>query len=390
MAVDSYNQEQKEVNYSHQTTFEFMDKNDFEPLPLEQIQSSHREDLYEMNQSISNHQQKSFNPTSREPSYHLPSIQPQEQTTPIHGSPFPLQYKYQESDGGKERTVNMFNGILTANKKDQHAWTTKKKKKVHKLEMPSRDELKSYWEKSHVLDEHGMLPLHKACALFPQNSKLIGMVIRGNSNAVCTPVQQPKKGEQGPGYRNYIIKGEQDASPNNAMYPKQGSYPIHIAITNNASFSMIKLLVRAGPRVLSKKDGAGLVPLSLALRCESALSSNDHSFYDLIMLLLSANQGASKIPDNRMQTPLHYACMSIGSGAFHDMKKSSSSSQDKPSHLNILKLLVEANPEAIHQQNFNGRTPLELAQYGDKCDDECIAYLQKVGYNEEVFEEIDV
>ena len=390
---------QKESSFHQQ--MDILNQNDFEPLPLLQgIRSCQGDHFNEINQSPSNHQ--NTNLSGLQSAYHQPSIQPQEESsyheqsivqpqeqTTIN-SIIPLQY--QEGNGRLKRTANNQNDsnkTSEVNLKAEQRSTMRKKVKVHKLEMPSRDELKSYWEQGHVPDKNGMLPLHKACALFPQNSKLIGMIIRGNPNAVNTPVRQPNKGgEEGPDYINYVFKKELQGSTNSIMYPKYGSYPIHIAITNNASSTIIKLLVRAAPGVLSKRDGAGLVPLSLALRCEWALSK-DHNFYDLVNLLLSANQVSATIPDKRMQTPLHYACMSIGSGAFYGLKDSSCS-QDRSSHLNVLKLLVEANSDAIHQQNFNGLTPLELAQHGDKCNDDCIAYLQKVGYNEEVFEEIDV
>jgi hypothetical protein len=52
----------------------------------------------------------------------------------------------------------------------------------------------------------------------------------------------------------------------------------------------------------------------------------------------------------------------------------------------FIKKLASLNPDAIHQRNFNGSTPLDLLQYGGGVvNDELLTFLQELA-----FEDIDV
>ena len=197
-----------------------------------------------------------------------------------------------------------------------------------------------------------------------------------------------------------------------------GMYPIHIAVVNSASIPLITILSQSNPRILSCPDAQGMVPLSHAFRwqCNESLKHESRQqFYEMVKILLSTNPKATKTHDARRMTPLHYACRSDAlfprsrkrqksifkrirrdaglscdnSTEFEipvinfNCSESSNNDDGESIELNILKKIIEANPDAIKFRNFHGETPLDLAERNENIDDEAITYMHKIAYGEE-------
>lgn len=279
-------------------------------------------------------------------------------------------------------------------------------KKNDKNEKPSQHILKRFLEKGREVDDCGLNPIHRACIDYPNNAKLIGMMLRILPS--CVEFQAKK------------VEGSDCAMKKGTKRFISGMYPIHIAIVNNASMDVIKLLVRANPHVLSRPDINGMVPLSLAFRVRDKSVDMEH-FNNMLVFLLASNPGAAKVADNRQNTPLHYACMTLihpgGLKQQQQMRQDDqsmnkinvneaastiqkqkirfasqqcriSSNNRNPGHISfeIISKLLEANPQAATQQNFDGNTPLDLAQVSGNLDDQSMALLQKSAHQ---YEELD-
>ncbi len=258
------------------------------------------------------------------------------------------------------------------------------------------DVIKKFLYRGNEVDDCGLYPIHKACMDYPENTRLIGMMLRFLPQSIGFQVQK--------------VEGSQSKSKKDSTKFIIGMYPIQIAIMNNASFDVIKLLVRANPQVLTRKDGSGMVALSLAFRLLGE-SSDIENFNAMISFLLAANPHAAKIADNRSNTPLHYACMtSIHLGGLKQQNKviqvngqiasrtstsiphqSISTYPSRPSKarscnisFELISNLIQANPDAVIQRNFNGDTPLDLAQ---NLDERSMGLLQSMAYKDEEVED---
>ncbi len=376
---------------------------------------------------------------------------------------------------------------------------------------PGNEELERFLKRGHEADENGLYPIHEACIKYPQNAKLIGMMIR--SAPKCTEYQvkrriqlslrrrslseptikesytntiHPLKKRKSEGLRaaskstGYEVKQRPPPNSNlprrslsdpafkksNTLRPQKkrkserllldipeavtstgrelsgqtkndhlnflvGMHPIHICVANGASMEVLKLLVRANPEVLSSPDANGMVPLSLAFKYHWSVKTE--YFYEMVnLLLLTANPDAAKVPDLRSNTSLHYACMTYiqagGLRQWHPCNRSASSvteSMSSTSHqvnipanendctnscnsqkrkmqsspfssmpspktnskriipFEIIRGLTEAYPDAIHLRNFNGHSPLDLAESNGEVDDSSITFLQNIAYGVE-------
>ena len=207
----------------------------------------------------------------------------------------------------------------------------------------------------------GMCPIHIACRDFPTNARLIGTMLCTSPGIGRLVVGRDSRvGTHGRrASLSSINLGESSSSKATTM---EGSYPIHIALTYSATVDVVKLLVRQNPELLIKGDGTNRVPLSIAFRSGASLNVLDY--------LLGTNPNAAAIPDQRNNYPLHLACARRTGGAGEGI------------NLPILKRLVEAFPAAVHRPNFNGKTPLDLAQDGGLTDDDAISYLHDMAYME--------
>jgi len=146
------------------------------------------------------------------------------------------------------------------------------------------------------------------------------------------------------------------------------SYPLHTALQHNPSLEAVMVLVSAAPEVLLETNvtfncnstggrgaGRGSCPLSVALaHCASP---------EVIKFLLLANSNSAKLPDQRLNYPLHVACIR---GCSKD----------------VISLITAANPGALYEKNFNGDTPLDILQRsGLFFDDEIINELQQTAFS---------
>lgn len=200
----------------------------------------------------------------------------------------------------------------------------------------------------------GMYPIHIACRDYPTNARLIGTLL-------CT---SPGVGRliAGRGSSSASSLNSAESSTDATASAMAGSYPIHIALAHSASLDVIGLLVRQNPELLIKGDGTNRVPLSIAFSRRASL--------DVLDLLLGMNPNAAALPDSRNNYPLHLAC-ARGTGG-----------SGERFNLPLLKRLLEAYPAAVHKRNFNGKTPLDLAQAGGLADDDAISYLHEMAYME--------
>ena len=209
----------------------------------------------------------------------------------------------------------------------------------------------------------GMCPIHIACRDYPTNARLIGTMLCTSPGVGRLVVGRGSSiGAQVTGRRPSLSSTNSGESSRSNTIVMEGSYPIHIALAYSANVDVVKLLVRQNPELLIKGDGTNRVPLSIAFSHGASL--------DVLDLLLGMNPNAAAIPDLRNNFPLHLACarrMGGGGGQIN---------------LPLLKRLVEAFPAAVHKCNFNGKTPLELAQDGGVTDDDAISYLHEMAYME--------
>jgi len=253
---------------------------------------------------------------------------------------------------------------------------------------PPKEELSHFVKKGYEMDEYGFYPIHKACIKYPQNAKLIGTMIRSLPKSSRFQVNLIERSRKRKLKSLSSSRIDNEISQNLIFF--NGMYPVHIAIANAASLEVIKLLVRAEPSVLSIPDSNGMVALSLAFRFYHKLSKIDAEYFnDIVTLVLAANISAVNVCDIRMNTPLHYACMTLSRNSGSEMKNGIilTEKNRKIISFTLLQRLVEANTSAIHQRNLNGNTPLELAESTGNFDDECISYLQRIAYNDEDVEE---
>lgn len=134
---------------------------------------------------------------------------------------------------------------------------------------------------------------------------------------------------------------------------RYGSYPLHIALENGASFGVIRLLTEVSPDVLLKRNKEGRTPLSVAV------INNVQS--TTIQYLIQKSHYSVGIEDNKKYLPLHHACLT------------------KPS-IDVIKNLTLIYPIAAHKVNIDGRTPLDLVKYCPFENDEIVDYLFKVSF----------
>ena len=114
------------------------------------------------------------------------------------------------------------------------------------------------------------------------------------------------------------------------------TYPLHIAIHNRVNADVIKCLIRAAPSVLSIQDGPlRETPLFLLLKYSPDI--------ELVDIMLLENPKSVLLKDRRDNTVLHIACQRGVSTA-------------------VLRHLCILYPKALNCTNFNGKTPLEIAQ----------------------------
>jgi len=254
----------------------------------------------------------------------------------------------------------------------------------------SLDNLPCYTQHGTIADDRGLGPIHKACAHFASDAKFIGKMISNDPNCPNVPTKLPKNSF------HRKRKTQIQEAPTSDFLVDDGQCAIHIALSNDPSVDVIKLLMDSSIVTLSISDCNGRLPLSLALRHFNSTTRNK-DMERILDLLIAANPQAVFTADNRMNTPLHYSCMmsgetkvsrqSTGFSLIYGVSdlSCSCSAQTVPK---LIKKLASLNPAAIHQRNFNGSTPLELLQSrGGMVNDELLTFLQELAFEDTDVEE---
>ncbi|KAG7353135.1 ankyrin repeat domain protein [Nitzschia inconspicua] len=142
-------------------------------------------------------------------------------------------------------------------------------------------------------------------------------------------------------------------------------YPINVALSHGASLGVVKMLAEAGPDVLIQKDGttgSGSLGIALATKCS----------LEIINLLIQANPQCAQVADRRGNYPLHVAV-----------------SQGLP--LLIVRRVYFGYPKAQEMRNFHSDTPLDIAQRSTRCPEDVMNFLQSSAYSklEHVLDNVD-
>ena len=132
-------------------------------------------------------------------------------------------------------------------------------------------------------------------------------------------------------------------------------YPINVALTHGGSMGVLKMLAEAGPDVLIQKDGtdgSGSLGIALSIKCP----------LEVVNLLVQANPNCARVADRRGNYPLHIA---VSQGL----------------SLAIVRRIVALYPKAQEMRNFHSNTPLDIAQRSTRCPEEVMNFLQSSAYS---------
>jgi ankyrin repeat protein len=140
-----------------------------------------------------------------------------------------------------------------------------------------------------------------------------------------------------------------------AAQVRDGSYPLHMAVESQASFSIVETMIKEAPEILLETNKFGETPLQLALK--------HHADDEMIKLMLNCEKRAIYMQDNiQGNTPIHTVALAGCSD-------------------HVAKLLLETWQDALQKTNAQGLTPLELAVSSRACS-EGVVRLFEIGRNE--------
>jgi hypothetical protein len=149
-------------------------------------------------------------------------------------------------------------------------------------------------------------------------------------------------------------------------YSKQSSaqetfqFPVNIALKNAASPEVVELLAKAAPEILIKPDGPEQVgSLGIALMVIDNWCDDNTTANKIVDVLLRVNPDCAKGTDKHGNTPLHLAAR------FNCLSNE------------MITKIYDAHPESVNQRNFNGRTPLQVAQMNSSVPENIVDLLQK-------------
>jgi ankyrin repeat protein len=156
-------------------------------------------------------------------------------------------------------------------------------------------------------------------------------------------------------YKSYLNSLENWSGVLNVQV-RDGSYPLHMAITAGASRHAIEMLVMACPEVLKMTDKHGRTPLYIYLTKGWFVDDEE-----MVKILLPEDDNAvARIPETRSgNLPLHAVAMYGGS-------------------LQVVKRVIDGYPDAVLAQNINKKTPYDLAMEYNQCPEDALAQLNAV------------
>jgi len=139
---------------------------------------------------------------------------------------------------------------------------------------------------------------------------------------------------------NFVRKQLQNDTTNMKCAHKTytgGNTALHLVCQHNPPIDIVQKLLDANPHAVQKKNLAGEIPLHLA-------TGHNLASLEVIDLLVKTDRKTVGVPSNSLkQTALHQAC------TFH-------------APLDVIYLLIDAYPEAIHQKDELGRTPFDISK----------------------------
>lgn len=136
---------------------------------------------------------------------------------------------------------------------------------------------------------------------------------------------------------------------------RDGAYPLHIAANDGASLEVLKMLIKAEPDIMFRCNKFGETPLHVALKAQRHVETKDDVIDNesKVLLLVRCGPKATRCTDKNRNLPLHVAAMS-GCSA------------------NAAKELLKFFPEAIHETNSEGYTPMDVALQYRKCSEDVV------------------
>jgi ankyrin repeat protein len=242
-----------------------------------------------------------------------------------------------------------------------------------------------------VQDFHGWLPLHLACCCndFITLQNLLRLYREGagvKDNDGNLPIHLACHNQlHYPSHLKRLI----DEYPKGLRTPDlDGNLPIHIACKRTDNVFALDILLKSFPSSIAVKNRDGLLPSALLSR------SGKKTFFlheatceglskHLIKLLLKAFPESCKERDQYGMLPLHYACEKVAAyseeGRFvkrileeyylddnaNCAKKHNQSTLHSADSIDIILLLLKANPASATIYDYNGRRPTPPAHFSN-------------------------
>lgn len=188
----------------------------------------------------------------------------------------------------------------------------------------------------------GTLPLHWAAAK-NTNLDIIDCLIKANPEALQTanlegylPLHSAAQNLQ-----LHIVKAVVDANPTAiCVRDAEGGIPLHHACCFNTNLEVIKYMHALYPEGVSVAQSDGIIPLHLA--------ASQNATAEVTKYLLEMYPRGAFVVDRDKWLPLH--CL-----------MSKDCDDIKASHIECLRLLIAANPQAVSQAREDGQTPYNMA-----------------------------
>jgi ankyrin repeat protein len=136
------------------------------------------------------------------------------------------------------------------------------------------------------------------------------------------------------------------------MQIRDGAYPLHILLAGpNVEIEMVENFIVEAPDILILSDKFGRTPLHVALE-----NRKEGPIIDMLLLTEEGRQ-ATQMSTQKENLPIHIAAAAGCS-------------------VQVAKALLLIHPNAIHQENCDGKNPFEVAMTYEKCSPDVIRLLE--------------
>lgn len=159
-----------------------------------------------------------------------------------------------------------------------------------------------------------------------------------------------------------------DYHSNSITKNKKNPFLLHRVISGGFSIPLVQLLLQALPESCTVSDENGMIPLHHACYCANKKKVTESM--EIISLLLEANPGSYQIKDNMGRTPSallsleQTTTMTNGRYLLHRQaanKHLSSTNTNSNSGIHLLRFLVHTYPDSIQQPDHHGMLPFHHA-----------------------------